>query len=114
MPAEKKVKGVGNLLAYINSEDLDYSICFKAIEVTPEAIQLVPLEFIDDEILEIVIRSGEECIEHIPKEALSEYAKALIAQLYPYTATSMLPVELNDVSKKVLADFYISSGIKNI
>lgn len=111
MKYEVDVATNGLLLGFIKPEDRDYGLCYKALENNPKSIQFVPLDIIDDEILEIVIRSGEQFVKAIPKEALSEYATALIDNLYPYTASDMKKLELTQTSQQVLSDFYHSVGI---
>lgn len=79
----------GVLLQFLEESERDYSICASAIYSNPVAIKFVPVEHLDDEMLEHVIKSGEQYLSLIPQECINDYHIALIHSLYPHAEMFM-------------------------
>ncbi|NNH76508.1 hypothetical protein HLH17_02175 [Acinetobacter sp. ANC 5380] len=79
----------GVLLSCLDESERDYSICASAVYSNPIAIKFVPVEHIDDEMLEHVIQSGEQYLSLIPEECINDYHVALMRNLYPYAERFM-------------------------
>lgn len=103
----KLIKANGVLLNCLNESERDYSICATAVYSNPMAIKFVPVEHIDDEMLDHVIHSGEQYISMIPQECIREYHIALIHSLYPYSEMFMDDeIVLNRRGQKAMEQIY--------
>lgn len=58
------------LLKFIKADMRDYVMCATAVYSNPVAIKYIPMEHIDDEIMEYVINAGEKYVQLIPPEFL--------------------------------------------
>lgn len=89
----------------------DYVHLHMSVTSDPRAIEYATPELIDDEILEFVIRAGEEYLGYIPASCISPYAEELIHCLYPYQALFQKEVQLNELQTFELQLFYKRIGL---
>jgi hypothetical protein len=96
------IKAKTILLASIPEKDRCYSLCFDAVKNNPMAIMYVPVENVDDEILDMVFDAGRVYIRNIPFDLLTPASKTKIKFQYPEIGIEfgLVPMEKDPITNK--------------
>lgn len=87
----------------MDHDQLDHARSIELLQKNPQAILHINEEYVDDEVIEDIIKMGEEYVDILPKKYITPFHLHLIAHLYPETYLQLFsPLILNDQSMQAL------------